>query len=375
MPDEQKYDSSDSDAKETSSVTSDITYVENDLLTYIQFYMNRSTNDNIKRVICRFYSPEAIAEAKSVLWDNAIVSAVMGRKPTRQKSVSRDVHEADVSDILTAMFKMDKQECFPVKFVHWELDNVPKYSPEETDEGITAARISQSEQRLRAVEDRADQQAESIRTLQMLVEELLQTKNDNQTKLTPSFAEVVTQQAENGAKSQQRNRGGNPIKPALSGSKAMPKQRSATSGLRVEIPLNHDKLVLPSAERTENNIRTPTSETGGFKFQYQERRKQRRAAIVGKRKDSNIRSGAKYVYMFVSRVHHDVPESELKSFIEDNGVDVCEISRVSHEEARMKSFKIKTVSSNKEILLRDTFWPEGIMCREFYGGWRNKEPE
>ena len=267
------------------------------------------------------YSPEAIAEAKSVLWDNAIVSAVMGRKPTRQKSVSRDVHEADVSDILTAMFKMDKQECFPVKFVHWELDNVPKYSPEETDKGITAARMRLSEQRLPAVEDQ--NQAESKRTLQMLVEELLQTKNDNQTKLTPSFAEVVTHQAENGAKSQQRNRGGNPIKPALSGSIAMHKQRSATSGLRVEIPLNHDKLVLPSAERTENNIRTPTSETGGFKFQYQERRKQWRVAIAGKRKDSNIRSGAKYVYMFVSRVHHDVAESELKSFIEDNGVYLC----------------------------------------------------
>ena len=113
--------------------------------------------------------------------DNAIESAVMGRKPTRQKSVSRDVHEADVSDILTARFKMDKQERFPVKFVHWELDNVPKYSPE----GITAARISQSEQSLRAVEDCADHQAESIRTLQMLVEELLQTKNDNHIKSTP----------------------------------------------------------------------------------------------------------------------------------------------------------------------------------------------
>ena len=74
-----------------------------------------------------------------------------------------------MSDILTAMFKMDKQECFPVKFVHWELDNVPKYSPEETDGGITAALMSQSEQRLRAVEDHADHQAESIRTLQMLV--------------------------------------------------------------------------------------------------------------------------------------------------------------------------------------------------------------
>ena len=44
-------------------------YILNDLLTYIQFYFNRSSHENIKKVVCRFYTPEDIADAKSVLWN------------------------------------------------------------------------------------------------------------------------------------------------------------------------------------------------------------------------------------------------------------------------------------------------------------------
>ena len=56
----------------------------------------------------------------------------MGRRPSRQRSVARDVYEADAQDILNTFTKIDSSETFPVKFVHWNIENVPKYGPEET---------------------------------------------------------------------------------------------------------------------------------------------------------------------------------------------------------------------------------------------------
>ena len=44
-------------------------YILNDLLTYKQFYFNRSSHENIKKVVSRFYTPEDIADAMSVLWN------------------------------------------------------------------------------------------------------------------------------------------------------------------------------------------------------------------------------------------------------------------------------------------------------------------
>ena len=75
-------------------------YILNDLLTYIQFYFNRSSHENIKKVVCRFYTPEDIADAKSVLWNINEVKSLMGKGQSRQRSVARDVYEADAQDIL-----------------------------------------------------------------------------------------------------------------------------------------------------------------------------------------------------------------------------------------------------------------------------------
>ena len=100
------------------------------------------------------------------------------KKPTRQKSLARDRRYKYIlaADIINAFYKLDNAKGLRVKFVHMNLENVPRFSPEHTEEDITIARVSQHDQRIQAVEDRADIQAEAIRTLQMLVNDLIQTK-------------------------------------------------------------------------------------------------------------------------------------------------------------------------------------------------------
>ena len=75
--------------------------VSNNLLSYIQFYIHRSLCENISTVIQRFYSPEEISEAKSLLWKVAD-EKILGGRINRIKSMVRMAHEADVADIVTA---------------------------------------------------------------------------------------------------------------------------------------------------------------------------------------------------------------------------------------------------------------------------------
>ena len=42
-------------------------FVVNELLSYVQFYRNRSPSDNIKKVLLNFYISDEIFQAKDVL--------------------------------------------------------------------------------------------------------------------------------------------------------------------------------------------------------------------------------------------------------------------------------------------------------------------
>ena len=80
-----------------------INCISNNLLSYmyIQFYIHRSSCENIRTVIQRFYSPEEISEARSLLW-KVSDEKITGGRINHIKSMDRMAHEADVADIVTA---------------------------------------------------------------------------------------------------------------------------------------------------------------------------------------------------------------------------------------------------------------------------------
>ena len=75
--------------------------ISNNLLSYIQFYIHRPSCENIRTVIQRFYSPEEISEARSLLWKVAD-QKITGGRINCIKSMVRMALEADVADIVTA---------------------------------------------------------------------------------------------------------------------------------------------------------------------------------------------------------------------------------------------------------------------------------
>ena len=79
----------------------------------------------------------------------------------------------------------------------------------------------------------------------------------------------------------------------------------------------------------------------GFEMQRtQKRRLRRQKVITGKKNSTAIKSGAKFTEIFVSRIHRDVTEEEIYRYISEEDVKVESITKVSHADARMQSFKV-----------------------------------
>lgn len=111
------------------------TVVVNELLSYTLFYRDRSSVDNLRKVLVSFYTPNEIAESKRILvkeYNTALKSTPFVTK--RQKSSSRTAHEAEVDDILGALNHLDSQSALDsVVFSGVNYDRVPKYAPEEVN--------------------------------------------------------------------------------------------------------------------------------------------------------------------------------------------------------------------------------------------------
>jgi hypothetical protein len=110
-------------AEETACAASDI--IVDELLTYVEFYRNRSTLDAIRRTVLCFYSSSDISQAKRTLvgkYSSQLATSVFVAE--RRNSSTRTAFEAELDDILNIFDVLDLQDsCVNCKFVAFNLEN------------------------------------------------------------------------------------------------------------------------------------------------------------------------------------------------------------------------------------------------------------
>jgi len=119
-----------------SSKSDDADIKLNELLCYIQFYRDRASHENIRKVIVGFYTALEINSAKKLLINTFTTSlADCSLKSERGKSATRDVHEAETEDIFGIFDYLDQNFAAALNsviFVATDFDHIPKYyGPEE----------------------------------------------------------------------------------------------------------------------------------------------------------------------------------------------------------------------------------------------------
>jgi len=105
----------------------------NEWLSYVNFYRDCASSENIREAILGLFSPSQIGAAKKLLvhiFSDALVDCSL--KVDRRKSTSREVHEAEVDDILGLLdYLYNDSKLDSVTFAAVNHDRVPKYGPEE----------------------------------------------------------------------------------------------------------------------------------------------------------------------------------------------------------------------------------------------------
>ena len=99
-------------------------------LYYMSHHLHRSAKDNIADVVCKFYSQEEISDAKQKisLYDDVLQVKLKARRNTNAKLKL----EAEVGDILNALYDLDKKEI-KTRFLSENMSRIPPCNPSEID--------------------------------------------------------------------------------------------------------------------------------------------------------------------------------------------------------------------------------------------------
>ena len=81
---------------------------------------------------------------------------------------------------------------------------------------------------------------------------------------------------------------------------------------------------------------------------------------------SDEKNFAAPVDLYVFNVNNDVTEEGIKSHMKDaKGLEIIECVKVSHDEARTKSFRVKVKSEDYEKAMSGETWPYRVRVRPY----------
>ena len=135
-----------------------------ELMAYVSYYRNKSNVESLRRCVLSFYAPIVISVSKKLLVDQ--FASQLPDCPflaERRSSTTRAAHEAEIEDIVNIIDVLDSSGVFDrIKFVASDLDNLPKFGPEE----INIAAVVERQVRVEA----------SINDISLKVQELSSTQ-------------------------------------------------------------------------------------------------------------------------------------------------------------------------------------------------------
>ena len=330
----------------------DTKLIQNELLAFVQCFVNQMPKDNVKELIINGFqsTPKVVADAHNLL------CTLFKGKPSRTTQVKIDTLTDDIVTMLSSSEFTSKRseftfcavDLFKMPFFAFlaptknAVDMSEKFSQVVDIQNQTAAGVAEMLNRV----EKLEQKLETIVKL---------PRASGQSGIPPSFSDVT-----------KRNKP-RINRPSVDKSQFRPIGSSFRSG-----DMN--------AHENDTFYDADTGDETESKFQVVHNRKKRRAPnsrapkfVKGTKLNDHVKGGFKYFNAFVYRVHCDTNEGDLKAFITDAGVTMFEFEKQSNESAFTQSFKIRFQSDDYNTVMSPDFWPEGICVRKFYNP-RGKMP-
>ena len=314
-------------------MASDTKYIVNELLAYVSYYAASTLENKLHNAVTRFFVPAEVENAKEVLWD-AYGESKSNKKYNRKDSSQRTACEANITDIIQYIKDMPLSN---VCFVAANFERIPKWAPNEINLFALAERVSLIESELAEVKTNLvslnQNSVQSMTTVNL---------NQNSTKeiFNPSSNNKPTYFSKAAAAAKD---------PTLA---LIPFRQSGNVGETGVKRASHD-IVAPNNDTRNLGAKIPTN-------------RQRPKPIVGKKVVQNVKGECHKTDLFLYRISQETNDSEIRKLFTDAKINIFDFSRVSHDSAKMKSFKVTVSLSDVNLICNDDFLPQDVMCRRFY---------
>ena len=351
--------------------------VINEVLCYIENFRHCSTVSNLSRVVIDFFTNDEILEAKKELW--RIRKEFLPDLINRQTSAKRSEAEANTSDILDALRKVEEEDKLPV-FVAKIVKRLPSSHPEELNVMSLLNRVKQLENTVSVQSDSLVDYDTRILELKSDVEDGKKEKNLIKAKVASNYADATKKSVskdENNKKGQNGKRPMNGDKtahgvvvtngtdnPAVSGASAN------INGVSAAVDNKIDNVQVENVDESEDN-----NDSFNYPRQYNKKIKRKEARKVAR----GTRTGEVNGFggapppsrdIFVYRVSTGNEESIL-NYLKSNSVDVRKVEKISHENSTYASFKVSvSVKDTGKLIGEENILPVGVLARRY---WNKKE--
>jgi len=326
-------------------------YVIDSLLCYIQAVRDIYTHDKIIKNVVGFYSNQRILKSKDILFTTAKTKMV--------KRKACDSHpnpaDADVMDILELLEKVDasEKENFP-SYVSVGIDAMPS-SDFDVISGVLCSLRDEIYSLRQEVSDVRNERERDVKILE---------QSDS---IMADLSEIKVLCRDNkmsNLKPDQSVASNTPVPSSLNNvpvPSTLKVHRSQGEASGSHLP--------PASSFRDVLLRSPVSKTAPENSKFN--------GMKGTRiltNDSNIKlSVSKPMHhIYIGGCSTEVKTDSLVKYCEGQDVDVRECVELNSKNNFSKSFRITVESCVSEAVMREDFWPQGIIFRKFFFP-RNKQ--
>lgn len=314
------------------------------VLTYAVSGLDSATVAQVKHSCASFYTADELTQAKTMLWDAAeesVIGGIVNRRESRQRSETDKI----VEDIVTALNKLMSAKSLPNFAVGPDkLHRIPRAKPQETLDISVCERLNSLEERLQ------EMQMLSIRV--SAIESRQKPLYNQVAAMTPSQFSFPR----------------HPPPPSSALGRAGLQQQTQQSSNGSPSSINVDAAAAGATGAPGSN-----TNDGQFIEPRRKRRRQHQKHVIGSKTDSTLKvAPLPNLSVFVARFDRATTENLVKQYVNDNGVEVSEVERLSRDSAPQASFRIEVKLPDFSRVRKAEFWPEGILVDKFYGKPRSK---
>jgi hypothetical protein len=330
----------------------------NAVLTFAVFGMSSSTFDKNLKVIMSSFSDAEIIDAKNILFNTC--GKQLDRLIVRADSIQRTAKMANTQDILMSLTKLDRINAVPLFVVDaMGLCRIPRINPEEIHEVAIAEKLAMLEAKVNMLD-----QAVAVNTNNHIIMKQQMSRSSEQ--LVTSINQPVNKHNDKQGTTYAASLKAKPTPRIIAHGGARPKETIVPTTHIINNANVRGGVASSSQQVGQSTASSSIQNDEGFGIQRNQRRKEKRLTIRGTATNCTVKGAPEPIReLFISRVDNSTTTNVLKQHLHNNNINVIDLSQLSNELSKFKSFKLTVPRSLFASLFDGNLWPSGVNVRKY----------